>query len=503
MNTYDIIAAKRDGKELTAAEIGAFVRGVTDGSIPDYQASAWLMAVYLRGMSAAETLALTLAMRDSGARIDLSDLPNGPALDKHSTGGVGDKTTLVVVPILAALGVPMLKMSGRGLGFSGGTVDKLESIPGFRTGLTIAEAKAQTARIGAALIAQSAELAPADKILYALRDVTATVESIPLIAASIMSKKLAAGAGRILLDVKVGRGAFMKTRAQAEALARTLVALGADAGVPTSAVLTAMEEPLGADVGNALEVAEAIVALRPNGAEALAPATVRFRRLCVELAAHGLLAVGKAAHPSDAIMQVERCLTAGAAGVKFAEIVAAQGGPATLPGTESTRLGGRSKQRPYADRPRGRKSQDQSPPSPVLGGGDGGGGLSGQIITRALSVLAVALPKAPHTFGVRAEKEGVVTALDAEAIGRLAMAMGAGRATKSAEIDPAVGIVLRCKISDPVTPETEIAVLHLRAADVGKAEAFAADLRAAYSIGTGPASADAPLILASLDAESQ
>ncbi len=449
MTAYDVIAAKRDGSELTAEQIGWFVRGVTDGSIPDYQISAWLMAVYLRGMNARETLALTLAMRDSGARIDLSDLPNGPALDKHSTGGVGDKTTLVVVPSLAALGVPMLKMSGRGLGFSGGTVDKLEAIPGFRTNLSIAEAKAQVRTVGAAMIAQSVELAPADKILYALRDVTATIESIPLIASSILSKKLAAGAGRILLDVKVGRGAFMKTQARAEELARTLVEIGTAAGVPTSAVLTAMEEPLGASVGNALEVAEAIAVLQPQSAQALSPATIRFRDLCLELAAHGLLTVGEAADAEVARALVERALESGAAGTKFAEIVAAQGGPA--------------------------------------------GGLD---------AIAAALPKAPQISSVRAETQGVVTALDAEAIGRLAMAMGAGRAAKSDPIDPAVGVVLNVKVGDRVTPTTELAALNLRTADSGKIAAFAADLSAAYRFGPDSASvAPAPLVLASVTAQ--
>ncbi len=448
MNVYDILAAKRDGKELTAEEIAFFVRGITDGIIPDYQASAWLMAVYLRGMSARETLDLTLAMRDSGLRVDLSDLPNGPALDKHSTGGVGDKTTLVVVPILAAAGVPILKMSGRGLGFSGGTVDKLESIPGFRTYLTIAEAKAQVHRIGAALIAQSDELAPADKILYALRDVTATIESVPLIASSIMSKKLAAGASRILLDVKVGRGAFMKTRAQAEELARTLIAIGNGAGVPTSALLTAMDEPLVACVGNALEVAEALEALRPATARGkgspLAPATARFRSLCVGLAAHGLAAVGKASNQEEGRALAERTLDSGAAAEKFAEIVAAQGGPS--------------------------------------------GGLE---------AIAAALPVAPIRFAVRSEAGGVVAGLDAEAVGRLAMAMGAGRAVKGDTIDPAVGIVLRRKVGDLAAPGEELAVLHLRAAE--SAEAFAAQLRAAYTIlleGTVPVP---PLLLAALD----
>ncbi|HZT44056.1 MAG TPA: thymidine phosphorylase [Chthonomonadaceae bacterium] len=441
MNPVEIIARKRDGAELTAEEIGFFVRGITEGCIADYQASAWLMAVYLQGMTARETRDLTLAMRDSGAKIDLSDVKDGPALDKHSTGGVGDKTTLIVVPILAALGVRMLKMSGRGLGFSGGTVDKLESIPGFRTELSVAEAKAQVARIGAALIAQSKELAPADGILYALRDVTATVASIPLIASSIMSKKLAAGAGRIVLDVKAGRGSFMKTREQAEALARTLVTIGEGAGVPTSAVLTAMDEPLGRMVGNALEVREALSVLR-NDPES----EPLLRALCVELAGHGLLAVGKATTLEEGSAQAERALASGRAAAKFAEIVAAQGGP-----------------------------------------------------DRCAAILA-ALPQAPERIEVSSDREGVVAGLDAEAIGRLAMAMGAGREKKGGLIDPAVGIALRAKTGDRIAMGGFLATLHLKAEDVVRVEDFAAALRAAYRI-VSPSEASPPpssLILGSI-----
>jgi pyrimidine-nucleoside phosphorylase len=420
MNAVEILAKKRDGGELTKEEIRFFVEGVTSGAVPDYQASAWLMAVFLRGMTARETLDLTLAMCDSGQRVDLSDLPNGPALDKHSTGGVGDKTTLVVVPILAAAGVPMLKMSGRGLGYSGGTVDKLESIPGFRTDLSIAEAKAQVERIDAALIAQSAELAPADKVLYALRDVTATVESLPLIASSIMSKKLAGGAQRIVLDVKVGRGAFMKTREQAEALARAMVAIGMGANVPTSAMLTAMEEPLGKAVGNALEVAEAIELLqnRPESDR-------RFRSLCLELAGHGLVAVGKARDRAKGATQAERLLASGAAAAKFAQIIAAQGGPEGLE-----------------------------------------------------NVLA-ALPVAPIQQEVPAKTAGVVGALDAEAVGRLAVRMGAGREVKTDVIDPSVGIVLRRKVGDAVAVGDPLAVLHLDATHTGE---FETELQAAFTL---------------------
>ena len=326
MSFLETIIKKRDGRELTEGEIFALVRDITTGEIPDYQASAWLMATFLRGMTAAETLALTLAMRDSGETVDLSDLASlsgnaTPPLDKHSTGGVGDKTTLVVVPMLGAAGVPLLKMSGRGLGHTGGTVDKLAAIPGFRLDLTIAQAKAQTAKIGAALIAQSEQLVPADKILYALRDATGTVESVPLIASSIMSKKLAAGSARILLDVKVGRGAFMETQEAAETLARTMIEIGNGAGVPTTAVLTSMDEPLGWMIGNALEVREALQVLtnQPDSEP-------RFRELCLTLAAHGLMATGKARSEAEAREISLSLLRSGEAAQKFAEISEAQGG---------------------------------------------------------------------------------------------------------------------------------------------------------------------------------
>ena len=321
MNIGDILAKKRDGRELTHEEIYFFIQGITHGTIPDYQASAWLMAVYLRGMTVGETLALTLAMRDSGERVPPYGSKPHPSLDKHSTGGVGDKTTLVVVPILAAAGIPMLKMSGRGLGFSGGTVDKLDSIPGFQSDRPIEAALAQVRQIGAALISQSATLVPADKILYSLRDVTATIESIPLIASSIMSKKLAAGADVIVLDVKVGRGAFMKTRAQAETLAEALMRIGRQAGVPTTAVLTEMNEPLGRTVGNALEVREAWETLADPAAS-----DTNFLKLCIELASHGLEATGNCSSLSDGEKVAASLLKSGKALNKFEEIVTVQGG---------------------------------------------------------------------------------------------------------------------------------------------------------------------------------
>jgi pyrimidine-nucleoside phosphorylase len=429
MNSVDFIAVKRDGGEHSADDIRAFVAGVTEGSVPDYQAAAWLMAAYIRGMTRRETLDLTLAMRDSGARVDLSHLPNAPAVDKHSTGGVGDKTTLIVAPILAAAGVPVLKMSGRGLGYSGGTVDKLESIPGFRTGLTIAEALSIVKGGGAALIAQSSELAPADKVLYGLRDVTATIECIPLIAASIMSKKLAAGGQRIVLDVKCGRGAFMKTPEQARALARELVDISCGAGVPTRAVLSQMDEPLGVAVGNALEVEEALDMLESAGVyHAPSGSALAYRQLCLELAAHGLEAAGKADTLETARALAERMITSGQAAVSFAAISAAQGGPATV------------------------------------------------------HEIRQSLPRAEHRVPVTAEVGGTITALDAETIGKIAVELGAGRLKKTDAIDPAVGILLVAKTGDEVKPGDTLATVCLNT--LAAAETMCERIKSAYTLST-------------------
>src|SRR5689334_19728285 len=281
MRAVDLIRTKRDGGQLTRAELEWFVAGVTAGSLPDYQASALLMAIVLRGMTAEETAALTDAMVRSGVRVEYSGLQR-TAVDKHSTGGVGDKTSIVLAPLAAACGAPVPMMSGRGLGHTGGTLDKLESIPGFRTGLALDDLRRSVASIGCALIGQTSEVAPADRKLYALRDVTGTVESIPLITASIMSKKIAEGVGGLVLDVKCGDGAFMKTEADARALARSLVATGELAGVRTEALLTAMDEPLARAVGNALEIVESIETLKGRGPEPL-------ESLSVELAARMLV----------------------------------------------------------------------------------------------------------------------------------------------------------------------------------------------------------------------
>src|ERR671936_95240 len=264
VNAYDVIARKRDGAVHSAAEIEWLIAGFVDGRIPDYQMAAWLMAAYLRGLNEAETLALTAAMTASGRVIDLAGLPR-PIADKHSTGGVGDKTTLVVAPLVAACGLPVAKMSGRGLGHSGGTLDKLESIAGYRVDLTTEEFLAQLEQIGIVVTGQTKDLAPADGLLYALRDATGTVPSIPLIASSIMSKKIAAGAHAVVLDVKVGSGAFMKDRRMALALARAMVSIGVAHGLAVTCELTDMEQPLGRTVGNSVEIAEAIAALRGEG----------------------------------------------------------------------------------------------------------------------------------------------------------------------------------------------------------------------------------------------
>ena len=328
MNAVDIIVKKRNGKELTAIEISYFVDGFVSAKIPDYQVAAWAMAVYFQGMTDAETAALTLAMANSGEQIDLHGaLPAGTlVVDKHSSGGVGDKTTLAVAPIAAACGLPVGKMSGRGLSFTGGTIDKLESIAGWNPDLTEAQFRRQLSEIGLVVAGQTVNLAPADKLLYALRDVTGTVDSLPLIASSIMSKKLAAGADAIVLDVKCGHGAFMETEAQARQLAELMVTIGEHAGRRMLALITQMEQPLGQAVGNALEVREALDTLRGHG-----PAD--FYEL-VETVAASMLVLGKP-HTTEmsepaARSRVRAAVESGAALAKFRAFVAAQGGDVAM-----------------------------------------------------------------------------------------------------------------------------------------------------------------------------
>jgi pyrimidine-nucleoside phosphorylase len=429
MRAVELIAKKRDGQALTADEIGWLVAGYAAGEIPDYQMSAWAMAVVLRGMDDRETADLTLAMARSGDMLDLHDL--APlTVDKHSTGGVGDKTTLLLAPMVAAVGLPVAKMSGRGLGFSGGTIDKLESIPGFRTALDAAEFRRLVREVGLVVAAQSGDLAPADKKLYALRDVTATVESIPLIAASVMSKKLAAGADCIVLDVKYGRGAFMHTLDDARLLASRMVAIGRHAGRRVAAVLSSMQQPLGYNIGNALEVREAIAALRGSGPADLV-------ELCLALGAQLAVLAGRSPDEAAARELLRGALDRGEAWAKFREMVAAQGGDLA-----------------FVDDP-GR------------------------------------LSAAPATLDIPAPAAGYVSAIDGMALGLAVNDLGGGRSRKEDAIDPAVGLVLRAKVGDQVSAGAPLLSVH--AAAPADAERVAGRLAAAYTIAAAPA-APPPLI---------
>ena len=388
MRHVDVIAKKRDGEALTREEIDLFVSGVTSGAWPDYQSSALLMAIVLRGMSAGETHALTDAMVRSGDRVDLSDIP-GRKVGKHSTGGVGDKVSIVLAPLAAACGLVVPKMSGRGLGHTGGTLDKLESIPGFRVGLTIDEFKAALRSVGACIIGQTSALAPADKKLYALRDVTATVESIPLIAASIMSKKLAEGSPALVLDVKCGRGAFMKREEGARALAEAMVAIGARAGVRTEAVISAMDAPLGRAVGNALEIMECVEILENTGPADLTGLVVTI--------ASRMLVVGGAAPEASAERTVRDALASGRALEKLRALIDAQGGDPRVVDDCSR------------------------------------------------------LPQAAQRRAITAPEPGYVSEVDAELVGRASVALGAGRARLEDRIDHGAGILIHRKPGEPVS----------------------------------------------------
>jgi pyrimidine-nucleoside phosphorylase len=419
MRTVELIRKKRDGMALTGPEIEALIQGYTRGDVPDYQMAALCMAIYYRGMTEREIADLTAAMVRSGETADLGAI-HGAKVDKHSTGGVGDKTSLIVVPLVASAGVPVAKMSGRGLGHTGGTVDKLESIPGFRIELTREEFIRNVNAHKMALVGQSGNLAPADKKIYALRDVTATVESIPLIASSIMSKKIASGADAIVLDVKVGSGAFMKSLDDARALARTMVEIGRRLNRTTVAVLTDMNEPLGFEVGNANEVREAIDVLNGRG-------EARLTELCLTLAAHMAVLGGAFADDEEARAQLAAHLADGRALAAFRTFVQAQGGdPAVV------------------DQP------DR-------------------------------LPAAAHHVEVKAEADGYVTAIDAEGIGTAAMRLGAGRRTKEEAIDHAAGITLRKKVGDAVRRGETLCVLHTNRPEA--ADDAAALVAAAYRIG--------------------
>lgn len=397
MRMYDIIHKKRDGFPLTDEEIGFVVQGCTDGSIPDYQLSALMMAIYFQGLDPHETAVLTDRMAHSGDMVDLSGI-HGFKADKHSTGGVGDKTTMVVAPIVAACGVPVAKMSGRGLGHTGGTVDKLESIPGFCVELSPEEFLQTVNTVGACVIGQSGDLAPADKKLYALRDVTATVESIPLIAASIMSKKIAAGADGIVLDVKVGSGAFMKTLEDGVRLAETMVQIGEAVGRHTVALITNMDAPLGNAVGNTLEVCEAVETLEGHG-------PMELTTICRELAANMLYLAGKGDIIHCSKLAREAILT-GAALDKFKEMVAAQGGDISV--IEDTQK----------------------------------------------------LPAAADFRRVKAPRDGYITHIDAEKCGLAAAMLGAGRQAKGDPIDYTAGILFRMNLGDQVDGGFEFARLY-------------------------------------------
>lgn len=419
MRVDELILKKREGQALTAEEIDFLIKGYVEGRIPDYQMSAWAMAVFFRGMETEEIVNLTCSMVYSGEIMDLSSIP-GIKLDKHSTGGVGDTTTLVLAPLVAAAGGKMAKMSGRGLGFTGGTLDKFESIPGFNVNLSREEFIAVVKQVGAAVIGQSGNLVPADKKLYALRDVTATVDSIPLIASSVMSKKIAAGAEAIIIDVKAGSGALVKTLQEAKELASLLVQIGRGMGRRVKAAVTSMEQPLGYAVGNALEVKEAVETLQGKG-----PADLT--ELCLVLGAH-LLVMGETAPSYEAArMSLEEALHSGRAWKKFLEMAAAQGGD-----------------------------------------------------TRVLEDVSL-LPRASAVVEVKSPGRGFVQSINAEAIGRAAVILGAGRERKEDSIDPAVGIVLRKKIGDEVEAGETLAELH--ANEPAYLEKAAAMVSGSYLIG--------------------
>lgn len=421
MHALDIIIRKRNGEKLTRREIEFFVSGYTREEIADYQAAAFLMAVYFRGMDDDETLWLTEAMLHSGDVVDLSSIP-GIKTDKHSTGGVGDKTTLVVGPVVAACGVPVVKMSGRGLGHTGGTIDKLESIPGFRTNLTAQEFTDNVREIGLSVAGQTGNLAPADKKLYALRDVTGTIENISLIAASIMSKKLACGADAIVLDVKTGSGAFMKTVEQARELAEKMVAIGRGAGKKVTALITEMDRPLGLAIGNALEVSESLEILKGHG-----PADLK--EVCVELAANMLMLGGKGNldHCRSLALQA---ISDGAALQKFTQMIQRQGGDPAV-----------------AEDP-------------------------------------LRLPQASVQAEWTADMAGYIHSMQAEKLGMASLALGAGRKTKNDVIDPSAGIVLKKKPGDRVEAGEPIAVLHT--CDKTRIDAAIEILKGSLQIGEEP-----------------
>ena len=419
MNMVDVILKKKAGGALSPEEIRTFARGAADGSVPDYQLSALLMAICLRGMNAEETACLTMEMMHSGGTVDLSAI-DGVCVDKHSTGGVGDTTTLVLVPLAAACGAKVAKLSGRGLGHTGGTLDKLESIPGCSVEKTQEDFVRQVQAIGCAVIGQTRDLCPADKALYALRDVTGTVDSVPLIASSIVSKKLAIGAGAIVLDVKTGSGALMHTLEDSVALARAMVDIGEQAGRPILALVTGMDQPLGTHVGNALEVKEAIDILAGRAGGDLLTVSL-------ELGGRMLVAAGVARDVEDGRARMTAALQSGAGLEKLRQMIAAQGGDARV--CDDVNL----------------------------------------------------LPQAAHVIDVPAPRDGYVQRMDTTAIGYCAQDLGAGRRKKTDAIDPAVGLVMRVRLGDAVRAGEPLATLHINRPEL--AQEAAARLQSAIIIG--------------------
>lgn len=422
MRMYDLIVKKKHGAELTTEEINYMIKGFTDGSIPDYQMSAMTMAICFKGMTKRETVDLTLAMRDSGDVLDLSGI-DGIKVDKHSTGGVGDKTSLALTPIIAAIGVPVAKMSGRGLGHTGGTIDKLECFPGFTTEISEETFVKNVNEIKIAIAGQTANLAPADKKLYALRDVTGTVDQMSLIASSIMSKKLAAGSDAIVLDVKTGNGAFMKKLEDSVALAEEMVSIGKLAGKKTAAVITDMDQPLGYAVGNSVEVIEAIETLRGNAPE-------DFKEVVFALGSFMLQFAGTASDDADARAKMQSVIEDGSALKKLAEFVAAQGGDAD-----------------YVYHPE-------------------------------------KFPKASICKEVLSEEVGYVKRILAEDIGIACMTLGGGRETKESEIDLSVGIILKKKNTDAVKSGDVLATVYGN--DASKVEKAVSMIKNAYEISSEP-----------------
>ncbi|MEX2461783.1 MAG: pyrimidine-nucleoside phosphorylase [Paenibacillaceae bacterium] len=417
MRMVDLIERKRDGHELSEAEIQYIIQGYTSGEIPDYQMSAFAMAIYFQGMSSEERVHLTMAMVESGEQIDLSAI-DGIKVDKHSTGGVGDTTTMIVAPMVAAVGVPIAKMSGRGLGHTGGTIDKLEAVPGFHVEIDNQQFNHLVNTNHIAVVGQSRNLTPADKKLYALRDVTATVESIPLIASSIMSKKIASGADAIVLDVKVGSGAFMKDLDDAGELAHCMVDIGNRVGRHTVAVISDMNQPLGDAVGNALEIKEAIAVLQCRGSQ-------RLTELCLVLGSQMVMLAEKADSLEQARLMLEEAITSGKALDTFRTFLHAQGGDATVIDDPSR------------------------------------------------------LPTAPFIYELASLEKGYIAAIEADQIGLAAMLLGAGRQTKDSMIDLAVGLVLHKKIGDPVQKGESLLTIHANAGSNPEVEGI---IYAAYRI---------------------